>query len=464
MNYFKLCLIALVLTASSGCSLFKPESRDPEPVDFPATYSLYPENESTSPGKWWEDFQCTELNQLIQNAFESNFDLRRSYARLKQARFQVKKQTSYLFPEISGQGGLSRTKTNNSKAVDTLSLGLSASYEIDLWGRIRALKSSDILTMRANAEDYFTMAMTVAASVSETWIDILSTRREISYVKERISTNKELMAMLEHRFEKGMATSMDVLNQKEALALSLSMLPPLESQERVLINTLALLLGKPPGTRFEINRSTLPDLAPFPKTGLPADLLAMRPDVRSAGLNLRAADWQISAAKAARLPSLSLSASGTYSADHINDIFNNWLINLAANLTGPIFDAGRRKANVDQAKAVAEERLAIYESTVFQALLEVENAMTREHKQSDYIHSLSQELETSKLSYEEATRRYLSGQDSYLVMQEKMLNIQNLEISMIRQKAILYKYRIALYRSLGGNWTFQESIISGDKS
>jgi len=452
MNPVKLVLTTFTLVFLFGCTLFKPDSRDPVPVDFPLTYSLYPETTSVFQGKWWEDFQSTELNRLIGKAFESNFDLRKSYANLKQSRSLVKKQASYLFPEFSGNTGYSQTNAKGSDRMDTLSLGLAASYEIDFWGRIRSLKTSEILGMRASADDYLTMAMTVAAHVAEAWIDILATRQEIAYVKERINTNTELMAMLEKRFEKGMATSMDVLNQKEALSHSLSLLPSLEAQEQVLANNLSLLLGKPPGFRLEINRLSMPDLVPFPKAGLPSDLLAMRPDVRSAGLRLRAADWQISAAKAARLPSLSLSGSGTYSAEHVEDVFNHWIINLAANLTGPVFDAGRRKADVEKARAISEERLANYESTVFQALLDVENAMVHELKQKDYTRALSQELDVSKLSYKEATRRYLAGQDSYLLMQEKMLNIQNLEVTLIRQKAILFKYRIALYRSLGGNW------------
>lgn len=454
MHQCKIYFLVFSLTLIWGCALFKPDTRNLVPENLPATYSLFPENERLSDGKWWESFNTPELNQLIQMAFEENFDLRKRYALFKESRAQVKKQSSYRFPDLSLDAGAVHSKTNQTDGTETFSLGLAATYELDLWGRVKSLATSEILNMQANAVDYQTMAMTVAASVAETWVDILTNRLEIEYIKERIAINTQLLSMLERRFEKGMATAMDVLNQKEALYQSISMLPPVEAEEKVQINTLALLLGLAPGTGPGIKTKTMPDLAPFPQTGIPSDLIAMRPDIRSAGFRLRAADWQISAAKANRLPTLSLSASGAYSAEKASDVFDNWIINLAANLTGPIFDAGRRKADVDKAEAFSEQMLATYENTVFQALLEVENAMIRETKQKDYVDALTRELASVKQSYEEATRRYLAGQDTYLAMQEKMLNIQSLEISLIRQKGALFTYRIALYRSLGGNWAW----------
>lgn len=453
MNRYTTHFLVFILIFFYGCALFKPDERNPVPRELPETFSLYPESESTHPGMWWEDFQSPELSGLIQKAFKSNFDLRKSYAVLKQSRAQVKKQSSYRFPDFSLDAGYSHTKTKLADGSNSFSLGLAASYELDLWGRVTSLTTADILSMKADAEDYRTMAMTLAAGVAESWVDIVSTRCEIAYVRQRISVNTELLSMLEQRFEKGMATAMDVLNQKEALYQSLSLIPPLEAKEKVQMNALSLLLGEPPG-KLAVTATDTPGLAPFPGTGIPSDLLAMRPDVRSAGLRLQSSDWQISAAKAARLPSFSLSASGAYSSENVGDIFDNWLLNLAANLTGPLFDAGRRKADVEKAKAVAEQRLATYESTVFQAVTDVENAIIQETKQKDYVKALAQELEAVTLSYDEATRRYLSGQDSYLAMQEKMLNIQSLEISLIRQRGVLFKYRVALYRSLGGNWSW----------
>lgn len=453
MNRYILHLLIFILAFCSGCAIFRPDERELSPRELPKTFSLFPDAESMNPGMWWREFHSTELDNLIQQGFENNFDLRKSYAVLKQSRAQTRKQSSYRFPDLSANAGYDHTRTKQTSGTDSFSLGLAASYEMDLWGRVKSLSTADILSMNADAEDYRTMAMSLAASVCEAWVDIVSTRREIAYVNERISVNTQLLSMLEQRFEKGMASAMDVLNQKEALYQSLSMLTPLEAQETVQVNTLSLLLGKPPG-KVSVTAMDIPDLTPFPGTGIPSDLLAMRPDIRAAGMRLKSADWQISAAKAARLPSLSLSAYGGYSAENAGDIFDNWIMNLAANLTGPIFDAGRKKADVDKAKALAEQRLAAYEGTVFQAVTDVENAIIREIKQKDYVTSLGQELDVVTLSYDEATRRYLAGQDSYLAMQEKMLNIQSLEISLIRQKGALFKYRIALYRSLGGNWTF----------
>ena len=453
----KFLLIFFIIPVLSGCALFKPDERKLIPDKIPSNYSMYSDEKASSNSLWWKDFNNKELNNFVKMAIDDNFDLRQAYARLKQSRALFAISRAAQLPEVSVTGGASHTKIDESPSTsNSFSTGLAASYELDLWGKIRSAKEADRLYMKQNQALYDSAAMTVVANVAELWADIISTQQEIIFVKESIKTNEELLAMMELRFEKSLATALDVLQQRESLASARSKLPTLEANEIVYLNNLSILTGETSGRTFNVKSEELPAIPSLPETGLPADLISMRPDIRAAGLNLKAADWEISVARASRLPAISLSASGVYSSTTVDDLFKNWAANLAANLTGPIFDAGKRKAEVSRVRAVAEERLAVYEETVFSAIRDVENALVDEDRQSAFIRALENELKASRSSKNETIRRYLAGQVDFISLQDRILRVQNLERLLIRQKAVLVKYRIALYRALGGNW----SIVS----
>ncbi len=455
----KLFIVALIIFMN-GCVLFKPDEKSLIPEGTPETFSLYADAEKQETVFWWKDFKNPELDRLIETALGANFDLREAYARLKQARAFSIISASEMLPVISPSAGLDHRKSStstDSSTSNTFSLGLAASYELDLWGRVRSQKEADRLYMHESRVLYQSAAMTVAAEIAENWIDIIATRKEIAFVHEAIKANESLLGSMQLRFEKSHATSLDVLQQKQALASANSALPLLEAKERIQMNNMILLTGKTETADNRVESVLLPSLPQVPAPGIPADLISMRPDIRAAGLHLKAAEWEVSAARAARLPTLSLSASGTYSAADVDDIFRNWIANLAASLTGPVFDAGRRKSVVKRARAIAEERIAAYEKKVFSAIRDVENALVNEDKQAAYLTAIENERKASELSLKESTRRYLAGQVSFLTMQERFLRVQALNGQVVRQKATVLKYRIALYRALGGNWNWNES-------
>jgi len=199
--------------------------------------------------------------------------------------------------------------------------------------------------------------------------------------------------------------------------------------------------------------SALPELVELPGIGLPADLLAHRPDVRSAGLALASADWSVAEARANRLPSLSLTGTGEYSGAMLTSLFHNWALGLAASVVGPIFDGGHRKAEVEKARGVVDQRIAAYTSTVYTAFKEVEDALVRERWQKEYVSARKAQLEASRRSLREATGRYRQGLDDYLPVLNALLAVQNLEISMADDVTNLLLYRVALHRALGGTWT-----------
>jgi len=169
----------------------------------------------------------------------------------------------------------------------------------------------------------------------------------------------------------------------------------------------------------------------------------------------------VTAARANRLPSLTLAGSGQYSGAQLGTLFDNWMLSLAGAVAGPIFDGGYRKAEVDKARAVVDERLAAYRETVYTAFKEVEDALAEEKWQKEYIAALSAQLEASRTSLREAVSRYAQGLDDYLPVLSALMSVQNLEVTMATERTNLMLYRVSLHRALGGTWT--ESLAEPEK-
>ncbi len=427
---------------------------------MPDRFSLYTESDP-GPGKWWQAFGNHELNALVDEALSGNFDIRTAISKLKQARAEARKAGADLFPTLdydaAAEKSRQQTKTDDDGRSSTqsknLSAGLSASYELDLWGRLRALHNSELLEYQATREDLEAATVTVAADVTTAWIDILSVRQQISILEEQIKINQQILNLQELRFMNGQADSLDVSQQSEALAEAKAILPTLQLEEEQQGNALAVLLGRAGKGNITISRTHLPHLIPLPKTGLPADLLASRPDVRAAGLRLKEADWQVSAAKADRLPSMTLSTEAAFSSSSLDLLFSNWISSLAASITGPLFDAGSRAAEVELAAAETDEYLTAYAQTVAEAVQEVENSLITEKRQTEYINLLKDQLDASRITVKNAHLQYMNGQDNYLDYLTAWTTAQSLERQLVEEQATLVKNRVTLYRTLGGDWT-----------
>lgn len=250
-----------------------------------------------------------------------------------------------------------------------------------------------------------------------------------------------------------MVSALDVYQQKQVVEDIIAEIPLVEAREQLLRHELALLLGKPPQTFLNISREDLPKPIEIPATGLPADLLSARPDLRAAGMRLWAADWQVAAARADRLPAISLTAQGRYGEGDVDVLFDNWLLSLAGNLTAPIFDGKRRAAEVDRSLAIVGEKVSAYRRTVLTAIKEVEDALVTESKQREHIKGLEKVTDTARKALKEAGNRYRKGLTDYLPVLTQLLKVQDLERNLIQQQANLLGARISLYRALGGTWT-----------
>ncbi|MGD9232524.1 MAG: efflux transporter outer membrane subunit [Desulfobacterales bacterium] len=457
-NHVTRFILAIILLLVASCAPFKPQERQSPEGELPRSFSLYTA-ESEPELRWWEEFNDIDLNVLVTKALSDNLTLKETWSRLVQARALAVQAGAALYPDLTGTAGAdyARQRSDNGSAKTTstedYSLGVVSSYELDLWGRIRAERESALLEVTAAREDLNTAAMTLAAEVANRWVNIISQRMQKRLLERQLQTNLTLLELIELRFRMSMVSALDVYQQKQVVENIKAEIPLVEAEEQVLLHELALLMGRPPGTSLKISREDFPEPTEIPATGLPADLLSLRPDLRRAGMRLQAADWQVAAARANRLPAIRLTAGAQYGKGDMDVLFDNWLLSLAGNLTAPIFDGGRRAAEVDRRQAFADENLSAYRQAVLTAIKEVEDALVSEVKQREHIRALENVLITARKALEEAGIRYRNGLTDYLPVLTQLLAVQNLERNLIRQQAILLNARVSLYRSLGGTWT-----------
>ena len=459
------CLLATLLV---GCATTSVPDRSNAASNLPDDFTLYGPVSETSP-RWWESFESPELNAWVDEALSDNFSIRQAYARMNQASAIARQSQSFLAPQADYSLDTSITANhsddasafgpgNDNNTVTTRSYrpGASVSYEVDLWGRIGAGADAASLDETAAHLDLQTAMHSVAGSITRTWLDLIEVHQILNVTQRQLENNKTNLELNELRFRKGSATALDVFQQREAVAQTETLIAPLESQRQLLLHALNVLMGKAPRTERDVGDTAFPKFDALPEYGLPADLLARRPDVQASGLRLQAADWRVSAAQADRLPSIQLSAGFSFNGDSLDTVFDNWIASLAQSVVGPIFDAGRRKAEVERTQAVVDERLNQYRLTVLTAVREVEDSLAQIDRQQVFLEALGRRFDAATNSYNEALNRYRKGLTDYLPVLTALTNMQNLERNLIQAQHDLLSFRIALHLAIGGEWMSDE--------
>jgi len=313
VSYNLFWVIALCLITTS-CAIYAPKDRLLN-EQLPEQFSIYSEKVPSIGTFWWESFQSLELNGLIDEVLTNSPSIQQAWARLAQAQAIATKAGASRFPSINANASAtaSRDSTtfNNTHAY---SLGLSTAYEVDLWGRIKSQTEAAALDRDASREQLNTAAITLSAQTANLWTGIVAQRLQTDLLYKQFEANRTSLELIELRFKKSLATALDVYQQRQAVAATEARIPPAELREQLLKNQLAALLGRSDFQALELSEETLPRVAAkplgedgsigsLPSIGIPADVLANRPDVRRAGLRLRAADWSVPPAPTACPPS-----------------------------------------------------------------------------------------------------------------------------------------------------------------
>lgn len=433
------------------------------PLTVPARFST--EGNADMPDRWWEAFGDARLNLLIEDALRDNFSLRTAWDRLDQARAVARKSGSSLLPSVEGEVGASRSvqKTGETPSTYTsdYSLGLSISYEVDLWGRLRSAHEAERLEVHATQEDLHAAAITLSAEIAKAWFRIIEQRGQQRLLSDQLETNEKYLDIITLKFRQGQVSATDVLQQRQVVEATIGKRVLIESNIETLEHQLAVLLGRAPGQLRIDTPHALPALPPLPKTGLPADLVRRRPDVRAAELRVHAADRQVAVAIAERFPKLTFTMSAETTAGKIKNLFDNWWATLVANLLAPIFDAGERKAEIERTRAVLSEQLNSYGNVVLTALQEVEDALVQERKQAEYVDSLERQLELSSKATSQTLESYTKGTVDFTRYLTTLLSHQQLQQDLLTARLNLVLYRIQLYRALAGGWELPHPRGSG---
>ena len=449
-------LVALLI---AGCSTVP--VRNPAAVPLPADFS--DGGDVILPDHWWESFGDPVLDGLVERALAQNFSLQSVWARLDQAAAVERIARAELYPSLDIEGGAARSWSHNDRGTtaNIFSMGAMAGYELDLWGRIDSRSQAATLDRQAGEAELAAAAISLSAEVAGTWYQLVEQYGQQALVSSQLDTNTRVLELITLRFRRGKVGATDVLQQRQLVESNRGELANIESLIGVLVHRLAILLGTAPDSRVTAPQDELINLPPLPVTGIPAELVQRRPELRQGFYNLQAADQRTAAAIADRFPRISLLGSSDSVADDVDDLFNNWLINLTGNLVAPVIDGGRRRAEVDRNRALTEQSLSDYRQQLIDALGEVEDALLREQQQRALIDSLDKQQVLSKQVIGRVRDSYLYGAVDYLRVLDVLLTDQNLERTRLTAQRDLIDNRIALCRALAGGWTLERPVTAG---
>ncbi len=449
--------LAMLLLASCMQSQ---EDHPVAPFELPHQFSL--SGNAAAPAQWWLDIDDPALPTLIEHALSDNFSLLIARDRLREARASARQAGARLRPALDGEArGTTKRNYQTDHTTNGLLLELAASYEIDLWGRLAAIRDAAVLNSHATQADLFTAAISIAAEVAQTWYRIVETRLQLQLMHKQKKTNGQVLELIEVQFRAGQAGAPDVLQQRQLVETNNAELAELQRNLQLLEHGLSLLLGEIPGSYTFPEFSRLPSPPPLPDTGVVIDLLTRRPDIRSSYLLLQAENKRVAAAVADRLPRLSISAELYTTGNRASDLFNSWFTNLIANLSGPILDGGYRKAEVEKRRAKMDRQLNEYGLTILRAIGEVEDALIQEQTEAEIVDNLDLRLKLAKQTVDHVAVRYRRGAEDYQRVLLALLSYQGLQQKIIKSKRLLINYRVGLYRALGGNIPLETADTGG---
>ncbi len=468
MRVYELAVL-IVLGALAACSL-SPEYRRPA-VPTPAAWSepvvnvapaLMPIAAVGSPSAWpdaawWQGFRTPALSVLVEIARRNNADLEAALARIVQADAQVRVAGAGLWPVLDASVEAGRDWRNAGRGLNgSMSYGaaLTANYQVDLFGGIRAGVDAARIAAELSRFDREAVALSVVSGVAVTYFQVLQFRNRLTVAERNLEIAESVLRLVETRVREGAASPLDLYQQRTAVAGQRAALPSLRTQERQAINALSTLLGEVPGI-VALDDAWLLEIAPpSVAPGLPSELLNRRPDIRTAEARLQVANAQIGVARAAYFPTVELTGRDGYASTVLSGLFDplGTTYGLAAGIAQTVFDGGRRDGQVDVAKARQDELIAAYRQSVLVAFADVEdaltaaaNAETREALQLDAV-------EQAREAYRLAEARYREGATDLLAVLDAQRSLYQAEDQVVQSRFERLQAAVDLFSALGGGW------------
>jgi len=462
-------LAALCIAASSAGCIVTQDLPDPAldvpQVYKPQDYRAEKVTEQNAPPTldWWRGFRSSELTDLMEEAQKVNLDIAAATARFIQADAQARVAGAALLPNLSGTGQETYSRTSGSSASG-LSIGgrevvnytasLSASYELDFWGKNRDATQAAEETAVANRFDRDVVALTTLTSVANAYFQVLASQDRIRTAEGNISSATRILEAIRQRFKAGTGTDLDVAQQESVLANQRAAVPPLRQTLGQNINALATLVSRPPES-LRVKGGSMDQISsPRVTPGLPSELLTQRPDIRRQEAQLASAVANVGNARAQFFPSIQLTGQGGYQSSALVALFQPHaaFFNVVGSLTQPIFDGGKILGNFEFTKARQDELLQTYRKTVVSAFADVDNALVAIRQTTEKLRLQREVVAASRRAFQLSEQQLRAGTAD-------IVTVLNTQLTLFQAEDVLWQAQLArllaivsLYQALGGGW------------
>lgn len=419
--------------------------------------------------QWWTTFNDAEFSRLIERAVKANLDLKLAAARVAEARAQAGIAKSELFPTVNGTASASRNRQQAiaaspaSKSAVLVPIefnnyqgGFDASWELDVFGRIRRDLQAANADLRAATEDRKAILITLLADVGRSYVELRGSQLRLEIARKNIAIQQDTLQLTEARLKAGLATELDVTRARAQLETTQSIVPTLQSGIATSIHHLSVLLGEEPAVlRSELTpQAAVPMLPPEVPVGLPSDLLERRPDVRQSEAQIIAADARVGAAKADFFPRVVLLGTAGRQASQLHDLtlgMGNFF-GAGPAISLPLFTGGRLRSQLHVQDARLQQAVISYRSAILQALEETEDALVNYSEEQTRRERLESAVKSNQEAVQLSSETYRAGLTDFLSVLDAERELYANEDLLAQSRTLQAVNLIALYKALGGGW------------
>lgn len=456
-----------------GCLL----TDKPEPgLDIPQAYDRGPRNPVAAeaalpPLDWWRGFRSRELTDIIEEARSTNLDIAAAVARIVQADALSRIAGSALLPGVNLNGSATRSRPSQTTGgggssggssdgssgpseFNHLSASLTASYEIDFWGKNRSALRAAEETAVATRYDREVVGLTTVVAAANAYFQVLAGQDLLRVTRENLQSATRVLNLIQQRLNAGTASALDTAQQESVVNSIRALIPPLEQTVVQNRNALALLMARSPES-VRIRGGSLNSIAiPRVTPGLPSELLAQRPDIREAEAQLASADANVANARAQMLPSITLTGEGGYQSSVLKILLRpeSTFFNLAAGLTQPIFDGLRLQGNLDLQKGKQDELLQNYRKAVISGFVDVENALEGIRQTALRVRLQQNVVTSSQRAFDISEQRLREGTVDLVTVLNTQQTLYTAQLAHVQARLAYVQAIVSLYQALGGGW------------
>jgi multidrug efflux system outer membrane protein len=445
-----------------ACTL-GPDYQRPQ-LELPAQYPE-PAPAETQPLalQWWQLYGDTTLDRLIDTAQTANADVRLAAARVQEAEGALREARAALFPEVTGSYTYARQRVSTVASPPLFpgvplvrpnhTLSASTNFEVDFWGRFARASEAARANLFGAQYARDTVLLSLAGAITQAYFALRSLDAQLAVLDQTIRVRRDSLDIAQARLDAGLASELDVHQARGALFDALVQKRDADRSRALVEHQLGLLTGRMDLKLASGDLFALP-LAPVPPPGLPSALLERRPDIRQAEENLVAANAQIGIARAAMFPAITLTGVAGGQSAQLGDLLTSgakiWTVGFGLAL--PLFDAGRREARLDQARARREQAVADYQRAVETGFREVADALVNVQQTGDSEAELKARLEAARAALELSVLRYEKGYSPYLEVLDAQRNANDAELAFVRNRQARLAFSVDLMKALGGGW------------